>query len=211
MARPVGTNAILEVTFVGLYQGSTILNVFHYRLLSASSAIFDGDLVVDAAIAKLQTDPLGAANAFRDCVNVAFELLHVRYQWIYPIRFSPLTSDNNCGGGTVVGQELPSNVAGVFLKRSIFAGPHGHGSCHMSGLSVQSVVGPVLSAEYKTDLSVFAARMDDTISLSEILSGASLAPVLYDRSSPATSALWNETQVMESVRVMRRRTLGVGI
>lgn len=211
MARPVGSNSLLEVALVSTYQGSTILNIIHYRLLTAAPAVLDGDLVVDAAIAVLQTPAESLAKVFRDAANAAMELLHFRYQWIFPDRYSPVQVDDNCGAGQNANDGLPSNVAGVITKRSIFAGPHGHGSFHMSGLSAGDTNGALLAGPYKVLLSVIAARLDDSISLSALLSGASLVPVIHDRASPATSAQWGEASVQDTARVMRRRTLGVGI
>jgi len=210
MPRNVGSNSVLEVTFVAQYQGQRILNVFHYRWTTLSPTSDDGDAIVNAAIDYIQGDVLGAVEAYRDMTVQELFLERVRYQWIYPFRWSFVSSTLRCGVGRTLGTGLPSNVGITAQKVGEYPGPAGRGSTHITGSVVEALEFGVWNAEYKTKVGVFMSQMDNPIPTTEVLSGSVLNPIIYHKAEPALSAPWKDAFVHPEPRVMYRRTLRVG-
>lgn len=210
MARMVGSNAILEVTFRSTYQEQRVLNVFHYRWHTLGAATADGNDIVDLAVAALQQGENSAVPAYRDIVNEEFTLERLRYQWIFPFRWSFVSSDLNCGFGTKVGDPMPSNIGITAQKITEYPGPAGRGSTHFTGMRVQDYDEATWQIPVRTNVGVFMDKMDQTIDTADVLAGSFLQPVVLHKSDPATSAQWSGTYVNPEPRVMRRRTLRVG-
>jgi len=210
MPRNVGSNSVLEVTFVSSYQAQRILNVFHYRWLTISPTSGDGDDIVDAAVAYLHNGTLGAVPAFQDCIVEDMILERVRYQWIYPFRWSFTSSDTNCGPGTRVGIGMPTNVGATIQKVTEYPGPAGRGSTHMTGAISENYEGGLWTAGYKNFLGSFISQMDNIIDTADVLAGSTLQPILFHKAEPALSVPWSDGFVHPEPRVMRRRTLRVG-
>jgi len=213
MARPVSSNSVLEVTVRSRYQGSVILSVLHYRWQTATPTTINGDLVVDAAREIFEVGITSVLSFYKLAVNAGFAIQAVRYQWIYPTRYSYEDFSDHADTGTLAGDPLPSNLAAVIIKKSPYAGPHGVGSVHMSGLTTLSLIedGSLLSVGYKSALNSLAGALDNVIDTGVALAGSTLVPVIYNKVNPEGSPQWNEHAIPDEPRVMRRRTLGVGI
>jgi len=210
MPRTISSNSILETTFVSSYQGQRILNVFHYRWVTSTPTVGDGDDIVDAAIAVLHAAGTGATEAFKDAINEEMTLENVRYQWVFPARWSFVSSTLNVGAGTTIGSAMPSNVGATAQKISEYPGPGGRGSTHMTGAVMESYEGGIWTTGYRTKIGTFMATMDTSIDTGAVLAASSLQPVLMHKADPAISVRWLGAFVNNSPRVMRRRTLRVG-
>lgn len=210
MPRQVGSNSVLEVSFVSSYQAQRILNVFHYRWQTVSPTTGDGDAIVDAAIDVLHAPIIGAVPSFRDCIAESMNLERVRYQWVSPFRWSFVSSGLNCGPGTQMGVGLPANVGATAQKVTEYPGPAGRGSTHMTGAITEFLNGDSWTTPYKTLIGAFMSRMDDVIPTTEVIAGSTLQPILLHKAAIVESVPWRDAFVHPEPRVMYRRTLRVG-
>lgn len=211
MSRPVTSDAILEVTFVADGNGGTLLNVWHYKFDSPFQATVDGDSVVTLVQQILQ--PAGANNVlerWRITLSEGVIVQHIRYQWITPLRYTPVTDEVGHGPGADPTPALPMNVCGVVTLRTLFAGKHGIGRKHFGGLTSAACDQAMMSDTFKTDIAVLMGPMMQRIVLTTIQPGLGLLPCVYNRANPTASHQLNGYVIQGTARVMRRRTLYVG-
>jgi len=212
MARPVIQNAVLEVASEMSVQGQTLLNIWHYQLIGATPGTYDGDDIVTAVIAEIGT---GAADdlalLMRAYTNEACDYVRTKYQWVWPTRYAPVFSGVGAGPGTNVAQPLPANVAGVATLQSTLAGPAGRGRKHFGGLSVDDIDAGSITMALAGGIENVCQLMGQTIITGGIAGGGNMLPIIYHRDVPTLSQIWDSFVVRMTSRVMRRRTVGVGI
>lgn len=212
MARPVQGGAILEVANLGEENGQRIMNVWHYKFDGATTPTADGDALVNVLSGILQG---GGADGLLDLLkaqtNEIVTWQSVRYQWITPIRYSPtvVTADN--GPGEVADPPLPQNVSGVATLHSMFAGPGGSGRKHFGGLSTTDEGGGEMMNQFLVNTSPILELMMEVVDTGAVQVGSSLVPVIFNRVTPANSIQWTGYTIQDTSRVMRRRTVRVGI
>jgi hypothetical protein len=213
MARNVGIGAILEVSYQGRHAAQKTLNVFHYGLTALTTGTtIDGDLVV----AEMAADNLNSAapgsflETYMDAVSDDFELERIRFQWIYPQRFSFQEQTPAIPTGTYTSPSLPPNQSGVIGKRNIQTGRRNRGSIHMPAVPIGAVEDGYLTIAIQTVYALFGENARQAHSVGVGAASVTMTPLLYHVADPAQSQQWNEYVIMPEVRIMRRRTVGVG-
>lgn len=212
MGRPVNQNAKMEVTSRCSMQGQTILNVWHYTLTGGAAGTYDGD-----AIQAALRSEIGLAVAddlpmlMRAFTNEAVDFLDLRYQWIWPTRYSPVYSGTGSGPGAIAETPLPANVAATTTITTEVAGPAGRGSKHWGGLSITDLDAGFITATLKGHLDNVMQLMGQVVTPAMGAGGNSLVPIVYHRAAPNASYPWSQFIHQNTSRVMRRRTVGVGI
>lgn len=212
MSRPVQNDSYLEVTNLGVVNDQRIMNVWHYRFTVPGTTVVDGDALVDVLKQNIQ-----AAVGDNLLVNLR-AMCHpgvvwqkVRYQWIHPIRYSPTESAVGAGAGALDEDELPQNVAGVVTLNSIFGGPGSTGRKHFGGLTQSSVTNGMMTNSWNILATDVCIPMSNTIDTVAVQAASFLVPVIWDRATPANSIHWENFTLRDTARVMRRRTIGVGL
>jgi hypothetical protein len=197
---------IVEATFKATYQGSTILNVFHFKV-TATAGTTDYDTTMSALGTTLIGKYWSAANLWRTMVVPTYILNYVRLQRIRPFRAYYIDSPVNQAGAEDM-DGIPSNLAAVIVVRSELTTRGKSGSKHLTGMSRNELEPDVWSNAMFASLAALGQEFRE-----EVLTAAPVVtykPVIYDRLQNTAANIVGVTVIPE-VRIMRRRTKGVGI
>lgn len=200
-------NDIVEFRLAGTLFGQKVLNVFHYRVE------FDSGLPTYAQAIKAAADGFGVGTnnptlALLACACAAYTLDGIWAQRIYPTRdrgyysaFAlPGTNAGTCGSG---------NQSATIEKWSWVGTRHGIGATHVPGVPQESQVDGKWNNAYTTLLTALAGKIATPYS-PPTDTACVMTPVILNRAAKAASVALNGTSVQSTVRVMRRRTIGVG-
>jgi hypothetical protein len=101
-------------------------------------------------------------------------------------------------------------VAAVITKRTAFAGRWAVGSFHLGGLPQNAYVNGTLEPTFKTSVGLVAAQLLEDITIA-IVGGVYEPVIVHPVAAHDGSTVLRETDVQDTLRVMRRRTVGLGI
>jgi len=198
---------VISVTYNGEYANQQIRNVLHYRAANnGSSATPEGDLLAIAQdFANPLTNPL--TTALQDALVDAFAWTGITTQRVSPTRTIQMTHASSWPGA-VAGAGLPPNVAAVITKRTQTPGRKGVGSLHLTGIDAALVTDGVI-----TNLMTFDGVATEMLAARTVAAiTCTLDPVIYNPTLPPFfSARLFDTFSQDTIRVMRRRTVRVGI
>jgi len=203
-------NDVAEIIFWQDYQGQTILTVLHYKLV-ATTTFPDGIAELTALRDHLTTpaDPNQILDSLMDCQVADLSHVYQTVQLVYPLR-RPVLSGGTTGPGNQANPGMPSNVAGVVIKQSSVAGRGRAGSLHVGGIARADISGGMVSAGLGTRLETLAGRLTldvpTTGGVAEVWE-----PVIWNARTPSSTASIAGAYAQDTARVMRRRTLRVGI
>lgn len=211
MAVPVAGEKIL-VTLVGELFGQTTMNTFWYEITDAGSSasnqniqnrLLDGLSVIAGLFDKATT-----------CMPDNWEGKEVWAQTIYPTRFAKTIRTFAVPGSDQAA--TTANVAAVIVRRGNLANRHNVGTVHIPISSAISSVDNgliVIPSALNTALGLLSQVMLDQITAGTGVGDSEFSPVLVDTTFPGAgnSVLITNTSVKRTVRVMRRRTVGLGI
>jgi hypothetical protein len=201
-------NDTLEVTIVQELNGQAILNVLHYKVNEASNnpsieEVADGFYTAWVATEKL-------LNRLWALQSQDLKYLGLRVQTVSPERKAywfkkAVDSDGPSNGADA----LPVNVTAVITKRASKVGRKYHGDVFIAGLGVDAIEKSLWLDTTYTELEQLA----DTLKEDVIFSGIDANPIIYHGD---TAEATNDDFVMAAVphresRVMRRRTVGLGV
>lgn len=198
---------IVALTYGSTFDGDQIRYTLHYRVtVAGSSTTAELDLQAMADnFANNATNTLTAA--LQAVTESAFNFDFVSAQRVWPARTIRLIKLSSFPG-TVADTPMPTNVSIVITKRTLTPGRMGIGSLHLSGIPAGAVTSSQVAnpATYSTLLTLLAdGRTVPAVTMS-------IEPGLFNPTRPATffSRLF-DCQLQTTTRVMRRRTLRVGI
>lgn len=211
MARPVGSGAILEVTIDQTSNSQILLNIFHYRLITTPSTTVDGDDVTGLLATTILGGGVQLPVNLRALCPTNWRWNSWRTQWIHPTRYTRVSYDAGAGTGGVLSTNTPQNLALTMTKRAVEANRHGIGSLHFGGLTSGDFLNGEITAAGQTKMELIGDAIDQVVDVSAVPNAVSLTPILFNRNSPASSLNWVEYVVQNTVRVERRRTVGLGI
>lgn len=202
----IAENDIMEVTFRASYQGSVILNVFHFKVTTVLEGT-DYELAMNALGTALLNKYWAAAGLWRDIMVSTYRLNYIRLQKIRPSRLWYIDSTVD-QAGAVVEDGIPSNLAAVVIVRSENTARGKSGSKHLTGFARSELEPDVWSADIFDALTELGTQFrDDVVTAAPIVT---YTPVIYDRLQNTAANIIGMTVVPE-VRIMRRRTKGLGI
>lgn len=209
MAAPlVGMKLLL--TYRGLLNGQTVLNTFWYRLVVLGTELTVKDLL-DNTNDKLNL-PFGFRDTYASCLPSNHTIVESWLQVIKPVRLVRQSyTDGNTGD---LLEAFSSNVQASITRRGELATKSAIGAVHIpiGGADDQYQVGILTNSALKTNLTSFADKMLDDIEVPDV-GGAIWRPIVFN---PTNTTYPNghdviSTGVQSTVRVMRRRTVGLGI
>lgn len=210
--RPVQGGAILEVQNVGSEFGQRVMNVWHYRWEGAASPVADGDAIVADLKAVIQPGAVGGLlGALRAMCTESMSWNYIRYQWIAPIRYAPVNNALGAGPGTQAGEAMPPNVCGVVTLKSIFAGPGSTGRKHFGGLTTADELQGLMTEQFFDSANLVMEIMKSEVPTGGVQINSKLVPVVLDKVDYTISIPWTEYEIQDTSRVLRRRTVRVGI
>jgi len=200
---------ILLYTLVCEYQGQRILNTWHLKVTQFTPDNIDYE---DAATAILtELSGLGDLIDQLEAITVnAYNYVEHRIQRVWPTRNRTVVQLLGTSG-TLLGTGSTVNQAAVVTKYGNVATRYGIGSWHQCGLpaSYYTTTGRI-DPSAVTALTA-AVAMLTAIGDIEGFAGTEASPVLWSHLVPARVTPIQQVVGQSTARVMRRRTVGVGI
>jgi hypothetical protein len=207
---PVAIGDIVQVIIGSRVLGQSCLNVLYYR---ADSNM--GPNTYQATLQnlsnKIATDIVqGIIPYMLDAMGNNTTVEFIQLQKVYPQREIPVRTPQGVPGVHVDDCATP-NVAGVILKRVEKPGRGKTGSFHLAGIPETGYSGGSFTAPYQALLDAIGNQLDDPID--GIVAGSKWNPGTFnpDLGLPDNFVPLAGYEVKTTVRVMRRRTVGVGI
>jgi len=194
------------VTFEGEANGQLILNTFWYRLSSEVTPVHKGE-----ACDEIQSELSNAGGLIDDfiaCMPGQYTLNNVWVQPIDPVRYvKSIYPKGTIGGSGIVG-ETP-NIAGVITRRGSAATKKALGSLHLLLPTAVTVMNDgLIEAAHKTKMNTLADEMEKNLTPAN---NNIYVPCLRNGPLPSEYHDIGECFAQDTVRVMRRRTVRVGV
>lgn len=207
MAIPAAANQKYLVTFKATAFNQVILNTFVYNL-TVPGTVGTVDIACDTLKAKLD-EPNALFERWQNALPPNVTIDEVRVQCIWPQRVAAI-SYPFVGTGAFIDEADTANQAAVITRRGELANRRNVGSLHMLAPSgVGSIQSGVIQAAYRSALDSLATQVKTQYT--EVVFGTTWTPVLFSKSQPSLLTPIVSTTVQNSARVMRRRTVGLGI
>lgn len=205
MGLPVGT--IWQVGIDTVVNGQRCMNILGYRCTAEST---------EADIAEETLNLAAAMNAVGGiipklvaCQSNDALITQVTAQAIRETRYARQVVDIGQAGG-VAEDCTAQNLSAVIIKRTAFAGRWAVGSFHVPGLPVTAYVNGAIEPVYKASVVDLAAQLLVPVVIPIV--GGTYEPVLiHPVGEHGGSTFLTSTEVQDELRVMRRRTVGLGI
>jgi len=209
---------IAEVTYKYSVNLQKCQASFHYMYLSGS-AVADAITATNgllSIVSNTTTNALLNNMAAAQSNQVNYDSVSV--QIVFPDRFLKFSTDIPKTGALVGGCEA-QNVAGVITKQTAFAGRDAVGSLHLGGLPSSTFNAGLITTAQKTRLTVIGTSM--LADINDTSNAILWTPILLNKEPiPDTDpvrfrikggTLLYTILVQPEIRVMRRRTVGLGI
>lgn len=197
------------ITFNTIAFNQRLMNMFVYGCSSLT-----GPATQQAAFAALHTALTaggGLVPLFRACMTDQFEVTSVWYQIISPSRYAKYTKTTGLGLGTITTENaFSANQAAVILRRGDLGIRSNVSTLHVplgqsSGCQANGGIGSTV----ETPLNNLAAALPTQITTAGVV--ATWDPVINHGPNAAQFTPITDAALMPYVRVMRRRTVGLGI
>lgn len=198
---------IVSVTYWGTLFAQRVMNVLHYRVSISST-----DPSYVGAAAKLAGAMYSGVQSpglpMLDAQGPEYQLDEVRVQRLSPARERYVSS--NAGlPGTYAGACTSPNVTAVLIKKSASVSRHGLGTFHLPGIPAAGYAAGYLTAPYQIKMNAIGARLVNPVQ--PVLEALVVNPVIW---TPADGLVYypiTGTTLVTTLRIMRRRTVGLGI
>lgn len=203
-------NSVILTTFRMLYSQQRLLNTYHWRLVANPGALTIQGIsnAINAWFATLVTGLYETHDNMRDQSNV---LTDMQCQFIFPTRYVPIGFVLNRNGNVPVGElgvEV-TNLAAVITRRDVTGSRSGVGSLHIPlGVSNTQIGDGVVTPAMATKM---VAHGNAILNTTAIGSGVILEPVLYHKGAATPTTQIGSFIAQDTLRVMRRRTVRLGI
>jgi hypothetical protein len=208
MGQPVG--AVFEYSLVGQVNGQRTISSLHY-VVSIPSAIGDPQLEALAIMAELESfGSVHLTDEFLAACSSDWTLLYTRGQFVGPIRFAYAQKPKNVSG-IIASDCRAQNVSGVITKRTGLSGRNQIGALHMPGVPVSGYTAGEITPALQAKYALVAA--DLILPVTAAIGAGKYLPCLWHKTHafPAWTDQVLYTVVQPELRVMRRRTVGLGI
>lgn len=201
------TGDIVSVTYWGTLFSQRVMNVLKYRIGADST-----DPTYQGAAAKLAfamySGPTSPGLAMLSAQGPEYKLDEVRVQKINGGRERYVSSFADLPG-TYAGNCTSPNVSAVLIKKSAAITRRGLGTFHLPGIPEQGYTGGYLTPAYQVKINQIGARLINVVT--PILETMVAQPVIW---TPADAQIYFpiiSTTLITTLRIMRRRTVGLGI
>jgi hypothetical protein len=205
---PLPLSAIIEAAYVGECNGQTVMNIFHYRVETQSSI---ADVGAEVLVFRQAFGSLGGGSmlaAYLLCMPTNYTLTRVTAQPIYPTRYRRNTQGNEVAG-TGSAAALTSNLQASITLTTDLAGRNQNGGKRLLLPGDGFLDGNLVDAQFDA-LGTLGAAMILPVTAG---SGGGIYNACLFHRPPSVGQYTDITGfiVQRSVRVMRRRTVGLGI
>lgn len=205
MAYAIPSGAVLEVTAEYHVNGQLCMNVWHYYM-ERDGGITDGREAALNALTIL--NPVGKLfETFRNCISDTVDDILFYAQWITPQRYAYVVTPVGPQAGTVASVPYPQNVSVACTMKGDQADKHNLGRKAMGGVPEDFGANGLLTNLAMVAYQVFCDECRESFVGVE---GEDYSPVIFNRATPELSPVITESFPQPSLRVERRRTVGVG-
>jgi len=206
MPYDITTNSVLQIQYEGRHAGQQVMNVMTY-VYDGGAVTEDGPLVVDEI--DFDTTQAGKMwDLWLDCLSHDVQDCVRYYQWIHPIRYAYVLKGNDVvTEGNVAGDALPPNCSQAVTRRTNFAGREETSTLKLPGVPADMVLGGFIIDAHLTTLQLF---VDESCKEIPLGSGSKLVPIPWNKISPGSANQIRVGYAHNTVRTMRRRTVGLG-
>jgi len=197
---------IVLVTAVGNLVGQRTLTTFPFQV-TAVTGIPDQTNAFDDLHAELNATT-GILGKMRACIPSQYTMTQAWYQVIAPTRYRRYVKAVNTQGG-FTGAALTANVQASITRVGEEAGRRYVGGVRIPiGTDYSSLAAGLVAAGLKTKLTDLAEVMDQNIITPVVV--ATYRPLVGLAPNPADSVPCFDAFPQDTVRVLRRRTVGLG-
>jgi hypothetical protein len=204
MPLPVG--AVIEASIRGEIYGQTVLNIWHYRVSTPSNIVAISDEVTTFRNSWSVQGVGSFFNRYLACVPSTMVVTRITAQAISPLRYvrqAQVTSLAGTGNFSAV-----TNLQGSITFQTIFAGRGQIGGKRIP-IGDQDALAGKLSGDARDRFLDFATNCIAPVTASQ--GNGVYVPVIYRRNvQGGISERINAAIVQDTIRVMRRRTVGLG-
>lgn len=219
MAYPVSQNSVCQLTYKGTLFNQVVMNTFHYRLEQSGGIVADGAAFLDDFFEVLNI-PDGFNTLLMKTWSQAIVNVTVDMQWIDVDRFVK-KEQVVVGAGNAAWVTAVTNLAATIELRGDMADKRGRGIKHLPGIG-----GTAVNAGKLEPAVVAAVRNFGEIAIIPVVvAQRTMNPIIFGRARPGYTKPDGTVMpplpksyrpitafsVPDTVRVMRRRTVGVGI
>jgi hypothetical protein len=207
MATSAAVNQVYLVTLVGRLDDQLIMTTNHYQLINLVGGPLVGDIYDQFNVALNMLDQY--IDRYLDCCPTNYTCDEMWVQLVAPIRVRKGAYVIDRPGSSTY-TALTANVAQVVERFGETAGRGAVGGVHLpSPTDVAWITGGELTVAALTKLNLFAPKLFQSVG--DGVTDSRLYPCLYNRLFPEeVQERVIGVQVQPTVRVMRRRTVGVG-
>lgn len=200
----------IEVIVRGRLYDQTIMLVRHYKQLGATPVDYnDAVATLEDIINQYNTDATLPLGAWAALATTDMKLDWVQAQFIQPVRYRYEIDVATPGTGAAAPPTMPQNTAIGFINRSIHTGRKARGTTHIAGMPVSYTDSGYLTVAAQTALLPLCDAMKSPIVLT--IPTIQIDPILFDRTFPLDPEVISDVFTEDNIRVMRRRTVRLGI
>lgn len=198
---------IVEVRLNMEMNGQRLMNIGHFRN-DVGATIVAGVDSLTYALGQMFAAAGRTTLVYKEGLASALRLEYADAQLIYPNRYAYVRRDisTDCDRAE---EPLPQNVQGSYTKKVITAGRNRTGRMEVPGFTINDYSDGLWLASALDTLQLIGDEWATPLPFSALVSDT-LTPIVYRRSAPLTSEEIVATEPRQTVRVARRRTVGVG-
>jgi hypothetical protein len=198
---------IVSVTFGGTLFSQRVMNVLHYRvsISSDSPSYVEASRRVAFAMQQGMVSP-GLTMLAAQAPEYVLDWVRVQKVNAARERYVQYSVGNP---GTYAGVCTSPNVSAVLLKKSESVSRRGLGTFHLPGLPQEGYVGGYLTPAYQEKMNAIGATLLNPVT--PVNDAVTVQPVIW---TPADGLVYypiTATTLITTLRIMRRRTVGLGI
>lgn len=207
MPYAISVGSVLEIVFEGKLLGQQTITSFCYLFDTGSAlSIPDGRAAV---VEALNTVTIAGGMLDKYLLACSDQLVGVRAygQWITPIRYAYVQAARPADDGQIAQLANTPNIAGVITRRGEIADRRNISSTHMPAVPASNYsAGTLVGGQ----ITLYETLLTEMLTNLTVGPAAVLYPCAFHRALPSASRVMKEGFVEDTVRVMRRRTVGVG-
>ena len=209
MAIELVDGDILLYTLRCLYQQQTVLNTWHFKVTQFTPEPIDYEDAANAILQELE-QPGDFIDQLEAITVTGYSFIDHRIQRVYPTRNRQVIQTlSTTGSVATTGSQV--NQAAVITKYGNVAGRFAIGSWHQAGLPTAAFSSFGRVEEVTQSALKAAVDMLTVVGDIEGFAGTVANPVLWSPTVPTRVTPIVETVPQFTSRVMRRRTVGLGI
>lgn len=207
MAFEIPNGSVIEARINMTQNGQKMLNVWHY--VANFSVAQDGDTVLQAVKDKIHSDDaVSVVGAYKSLASTSVVFVSGAAQVIKNTRsIAQYVAIGEAGVKDT--DPLPQNVQMSATKHTDLAGRKFRGRMELAGLCLADQVAGTWIEGAVTQGEAVLTRIRTDIDIDDNPLNF-LRPVIFHRDGSAVPTEWKSTVIQPTVRVARRRTVGVG-